>query len=247
VTIKVDLLPTERKRFEFDPMLALMLVIIAICVVLFWLWGIHLERQIASRQAEITVVDQKNEEYKSKVPVIEDLKKKNDQLRSQIFTIKNLRYDPIRYSNLLDEISMVVPKNSWLNSLSIEPQSGNTVVMSGLAVEWEGMKPIEAIASLMENLQEGHSRYFKDASLASTSMSKIADFYTAYSFQIESHYDAEKAGQIVAKPVTQPVQAPVPAPAPGGSQPSAAPVQPGPPAASPGAPPAGQKEEGVKR
>lgn len=237
MTIKVDLMPTERKRFEFDPMLALMLVVIAICVVLFWLWGIHLERQIASRQAEITVVDQKNEEYKSKVPVIEDLKKKNDQLRSQIFTIKNLRYDPLRYSNLLDEVSMVVPKNSWLSSLTIEPQSGNVVVMSGVAVDVNGMKPLEAIASLMENLQEGHSRYFKDAALSSTSMTKVEGDYIGYTFQIESHYDAEKAGHVAERSVLESVSVPQPvAPAPGRS-----------PVAPPGSAPTGAKKEGVKR
>ena len=65
-----------------------------------------------------------------------------------------------------------------------------TVTLSCQSVEYGGQKPLESIAQSMKAFQ--NSRYFKDATLSSTSSGKL-DSLTTFSFQLETHYDADAA------------------------------------------------------
>ncbi|MGV8121528.1 MAG: PilN domain-containing protein [Candidatus Xenobiia bacterium LiM19] len=196
MAIKVDLLPTERKKFGFDPVIAILIVLIALAVVVFYYFGVKLEKDIADKRGQITKVDQDIVSLQSQLPIIEKLKKENQELENQINTVKSLRYDPIRYSNLLDEISSLLPNNMWLSSLSIEPGQSK-VMMSGTAAAMPGIKPLESISGFMKSVQR--SKYFRDASLSSTSKGAVTVngvTYTSYSFGIDMTYDpkaAEKA------------------------------------------------------
>jgi len=196
MAIKVDLLPTERKRFGFDPVIAILIVLIALAVVVFYYFGVKLEKDIADKRAQITKVDQDIVSLQSQLPIIEKLKKENQELENQINTVKSLRYDPIRYSNLLDEVSSLLPKNMWLSSLSIEPGQSK-VSMSGTAAAMPGIKPLESISGFMKSVQR--SKYFKDASLSSTSKGTVTIngvTYTSYSFGIDMTYDPKAAEQV---------------------------------------------------
>lgn len=193
MTIKVDLLPTERKKFGFDPVIAFLVIIIAIFVVGFYVYGTQLDRKIEAKNGEIAQVEQKIAQLKNQLPIIEELKKENAQLQQQIDTVKSLRYDPIRYSNLLDEISLLIPKNVWLQSISIDPAT-NLVSMSGTAMQMPGVRPLESIAGFMKSLQK--SRFYRDATLANTSRGTVKtaeEEIVTYGFQIESHYDPRAA------------------------------------------------------
>jgi Tfp pilus assembly protein PilN len=196
MAIKVDLLPTERKRFGFDPVIAILIVLIALAVVVFYYFGVKLEKDIADKRAQITKVDQDIVSLQSQLPIIEKLKKENQELENQINTVKSLRYDPIRYSNLLDEVSSLLPNNMWLSSLSIEPGQSK-VSMSGTAAAMPGIKPLESISGFMKSVQR--SKYFKDASLSSTSKGTVTIngvTYTSYSFGIDMTYDPKAAEQV---------------------------------------------------
>jgi Tfp pilus assembly protein PilN len=198
MTIKVDLLPTERKKFGFDPVIGFLLLIIIIFVIGFVVYGTSLEKKIELKKQEIAEVDYKIKELEKKLPVIESLRSKNRELEQQINTIKSLVYDPIRYANLLDEVSLVLPRNIWVSTISIEPAT-SSVTFNGTSVAMQNQQPLESIGRLMKNLQK--SRYFYDATLSSTSQTRVADAYMGYTFQIETHYNPEKAAKLSEMPV----------------------------------------------
>lgn len=196
MAIKVDLLPTERKKFGFDPVIAILIVLIAASVVVFYYVGVKFESDIEAKKAQIAKVDQEIQDIKHKLPRIKELKRENEELEKQINTVKSLRYDPIRYSNLLDEISYLLPKNMWVSSISIEPNQAK-VSMSGTAAELPGIKPLESIAGFMKSVQK--SRYFKGCSLGSTSRGKVmvgGNEYSSYSFSVDMTYDPKAAEQV---------------------------------------------------
>jgi Tfp pilus assembly protein PilN len=185
MTIKVDLLPTERRRLGFDPLIGFLILVIAIFTVGFWLMSARLDGDIRSKKALIADVENKIKDLESKLPIIDELKKKNAELEAQIQTIKSLVYDPLRYSNLLDELALIMPKNIWLSSLSIEP-GNNTITFNGTVVGLKDGRPLTSLAMLIRNFQS--SRYFKDASLSSASQTNL-EGVIGYSFQIETRYD----------------------------------------------------------
>jgi len=214
MTIKVDLLPTEKKGFGLDPVLIFLLVIVLACVVLFYLYSAWLENDIAKKRDEVRTWDQKINDAKTDLPKITKMKEDNQRLRTQIDVIKNLSNDPVRYGNLLFELGQIVPNNVWLSSINIDTGT-YSVTMAGTA---QGDRPLETIAEFMRRLQN-KSRYYKDAILSSTNQAG-----GGYTFQLEAHYDAMKstkpwdqvqpggaAGTIPSQPTTTTPTAPQPA------------------------------------
>jgi Tfp pilus assembly protein PilN len=195
MAIKVDLLPTERKKFGFDPVIAILIVLIAASVVVFYYVGVKFDADIEAKKGEIAKIEANIQDIKHKLPKIKELKQENAELEKQINTVKSLRYDPIRYSNLLDEISSLLPRNIWVSNITIEP--GQTKVsMSGTAAEVPGVRPLESIAGFMKNAQK--SRYFRGCSLASTSRGKAninGVQYNSFSFSVDLTYDPKAAEQ----------------------------------------------------
>jgi len=189
MTIKVDLLPTERKRIGFDPIMGILLLVVLVFAVGFWVYGTKLQNDIESRKGEIVQYESKIKEMESKLPLIEELRTKNTALQNQIDTVKSLVYDPIRYANLLREIPQIMPDNIWISSLTIEPGT-HTVNFSGVSVNYKGNRPLSSVATLMTNLQK--SKYFLDATLASANRTEVSGA-TGYSFAIETHYDPDVA------------------------------------------------------
>ncbi|MDQ7825787.1 MAG: PilN domain-containing protein [Candidatus Eremiobacteraeota bacterium] len=195
MAIKVDLLPTERKKFGFDPVIAIMIVLIAASVVVFYYFGIKLDKDIEVKRQEITRVEQDIQGLQSQLPIIDKLKKENQDIETQINTVKSLRYDPIRYSNLLDELSTLMPSNMWVSSISIEPGQAK-VALSGTATEMPGIRPLESISGFMKNVQK--SKYFRGATLSSTSRGTTSvngTSYVSYSWGIDLTYDPKAAEQ----------------------------------------------------
>lgn len=219
MTIKVDLLPTEKKRFGIDPVWIVLVLVIILCTVVFFVYGKSLETNIQNKEQEVHKVEAEINDYRGKLPGIAKIKTENEKLSSQIETIKGLKNDPVRYANLLWEIAEILPSNVWVNSINIEPTQ-QAVTLTGTAIEYEGQKPLVAIAETMRAFQ--NSRYFKDATLSSTSTGKF-ESYTSFSFQLETHYDqsaALKSPDQIA-PRTSPSAAPSGAPASPAAQPDA--------------------------
>jgi Tfp pilus assembly protein PilN len=130
MTIKVNLLPTERKRFTFDPLVAVLFVLVcAVLVVCMW-YGSSLKSQVDDAKQQISALEDEIKKTEQSLPVIEEIRGQIARLKGEIKIIKSLKYDPVRYGNLLTEVGKVLPDNVWLTSLSVEP-STTTAVMSG--------------------------------------------------------------------------------------------------------------------
>jgi len=220
MTIKVDLLPTEKKGFRIDPMVIILLLLIIAANVGFAFYGQQLTTKIEEKQAEVKRVQDEKKQIEASLPVIEERRARIHKLQEQIDVIKSLVHDPVRYANLLQEVAYVLPPNVYLSSLSIEPGS-SSVSMSGSAAEVQGRLPLATVAQLMKNLNE--SKYFSDATLASTAQGST-DGGPGFTFQLTVHYDPQAAAQLPPTGVDTP--APTETPAPGTEATPSAPATP---------------------
>ena len=122
MAIKVDLLPTERKKFGFDIVIALMILLIAASAVGCVWWGNKLEEKASNKQKEVQTLQAQLKEAEAGLGNITGLRKKVSDLKANINTVKTLKLDPVRYSNLLDELSSLLPNNMWVSSISVDTQ-----------------------------------------------------------------------------------------------------------------------------
>ncbi len=191
MTIKVDLLPTEKKSFAIDPALIFMVLLIIAsafgCVyVTNWYDG-----QIEAKEQEIEAVNQKIKEVEAQLPRIEETKNRIAGIKREIKMIRSLVYDPLRYANLLQEVAILLPDNVWIDKLDIDPRT-NKVSFSGVAAEYDNRLPLATIAQLMRNFND--SAYFRTSTLASTTETKVEpDDTRAFTFSLDVTYDPEKA------------------------------------------------------
>ena len=193
MAIKVDLLTTERKKFGFDIVIALMILLIAGSAVGCVWWGQQLEEKANKKQEEVKALQAQLKTAEDGLGNIAGLRKKVSDLKANINTVKTLKLDPVRYSNLLDELSSLLPNNMWVSSISVDTQR-HTLTMSGLAAEQPGVRPVESISGFMKSVAK--SKYFKNATISSTTRGSITvakNNYTSYSFNIELEYDPDKA------------------------------------------------------
>lgn len=190
MTIKVNLLPTERKRITFDPLLGFLMVVVFLCTVGFVLYGSMLQSDIEKKEEEISNTEHEIKQIEQSLPVIDDLKSQIAKLEDEIRVIESLVYDPVRYGNLLAEVSRVLPDNVYLSSLTVEP-STTSVMISGTAKNTGNAAPLASIAGLMKRISD--SSILKDASLASTAQTGNEDEGFGFNFSIEAHYDADAA------------------------------------------------------
>ena len=195
MTIKVDLLPTERKRFTFDPMLGFLAVIVIICTVGFVIYGSKLQSNIETEKQEVVGIEAEIKDIENSLPQIEDLKADIAKIKAEIKVIEGLVYDPVRYGNLLAEVGRVLPANVWVDSLAIEPGT-RSITMSGTAAQMGANHPLATISSLLEKIHQ--SKIFNDASLGSTGQVKLLDGnLIGFTFQIEARYDPDQAAGLV--------------------------------------------------
>ena len=193
MAMKLDLLPTERKKFGFDIVIALMFVLIAVSGIGFYLYGNKLKEDADAKKLEVAGIQKKIEDEKKDLGDIEGLRTKLRDLQANIETVKTLKLDPVRYSNLLDELSSLLPNNMWVSNISIDTQK-NTLSLTGVAAEQPGIRPVESISGFMKSVSR--SKYFKRAVISSTTRGTVdvgPNKYTSYSWNIELEYDKDKA------------------------------------------------------
>lgn len=200
MTIKVNLLPTERKRFTFDPLVAVLFVLVCAALVGCIMYGSKLQSEVDKGTSEIARLNDEIKKTEQSLPVIDEIKSQIAKLKGEIKVITSLKYDPVRYANLLSEVGKVLPENVWLTSLSVEP-STNSVTMSGVAAHRPGKAPLATIAEFMQKMDQ--SAIFTESSLSSTSQTQI-NSGIGFTFQIEAHYDADIAAGIAEKTAEKP-------------------------------------------
>ena len=64
MAMKLDLLPTERKKFGFDIVIALMIVLIAVAGIGFYLYGDKLQKDAEAKKIEVAGIQKKIEDEK---------------------------------------------------------------------------------------------------------------------------------------------------------------------------------------
>lgn len=226
MTIKVDLLPTEKKRFGLDPLVIVLFLFVVLATVAMFMFSKNLENQISLKRNAIAEVEKQIKDLEAQLPVLEERQNRIRKLKEQIQIIKTLVYDPVRYANLLTQITMALPDNVFLESLTIDP-SKTQVNMNGKAAEVGGTLPLATISQLMKNLND--TEYFRGASLSSATRDKGTDGVPSFDFTIDVSYDSQAAADPKKKPMppgsTPPAATPSPAPGTGTEQPGT-PAQP---------------------
>lgn len=191
MTIKVDLLPTEKKSFGIDPAMIVMFLLIIGAAAAMLLYSQSLNTKIEAENARIEQINQEIKQIETKLPRVEEMKNRIVSLKREIKMIKSLVHDPLRYANLLQEVAILLPENVFLDSLSIDPRA-RQVKMSGSAAEVAGRLPLATVAQLMRNFND--SAYFRSSTLSSTTEATIEpDDTRAFTFSLNINYDEEKA------------------------------------------------------
>ena len=180
-TIKVDLLPREKRAFRLDPMVLVLLFLVAGSSACFASYGQHLQQSVQGQKNVISQADEQIKQLKASLPIIEERRARVSKLQEQIRLIHSLSKDSLRYANLLRRVAGLLPPNIFLTSLSVEP-TNLTVTVAGTVQEVPGRLPLATLSQLMKRLHEAH---FSDANLSSASHTGN----TAFSFQLQFRYD----------------------------------------------------------
>lgn len=180
MTIKVDLLPTERRGFQIDPLVIVLFVFVVATSGAFYYYGQTLEQQIQKIQADQKIVEDEIKQCETAKQAITKEKDKLAKLERQFQLVKSLMHDPLKYANLLTEVGSLLPDTVFIDNLSIEPNG--TISLSGTAA---GQLPLSIIAATMKNFNE--SVYFDGTTLQNASRKELQDVFT---FSMAIHYDA---------------------------------------------------------
>jgi len=186
MTIKVDLLPTEKRGFQIDPLVIVLVVFVLATSGAFYYYGQTLEQQIKKLEDERVTVEAKIKECETAKKAIEKERERLAKLEQQFQLVKNLMHDPLKYANLLSEVGALLPDTVFIDSLNIEPAS-NSVSFQGTA---QGVLPLAVIAATMKNINE--SAYFDGAALQTASR-KGGEGVDSFTFGLNIHFDATAA------------------------------------------------------
>lgn len=181
MTIKVDLLPTEKRGFQIDPLVIVLFVFVVATSGAFYYYGQTLEQQIKKIDDDRVVVEGEIKRCETAKKAIEMEKQKLDKLKQQFQLVKSLMHDPLKYANLMSEIGALLPDTVFIDNLNIEP-GANTMSFSGTA---SGALPLSIIAATMKNLNE--SAYFDGTTLQTAS--RKGDGRDVFSFGMTIHFD----------------------------------------------------------
>lgn len=189
MTIQVDLLPSEKKGMGFDPAYIFIPAILIVVGLLCMMWSNSIKENIAQTKNDIEIVKKETEKLSAQLKKIDILNREKASLQRQLKLIQGLVNDPLRYANLLQEISVILPGNVWIGNLSIDP-GANSVSIKGNAAEAGGHLPLNTVAQLLRDIND--SDYFNNATLSST-QEQDKDGLRSFDFQIGLQYDPNTA------------------------------------------------------
>lgn len=217
MSLKVDLKSQESRRgFSVDLGWILVAVFLFISLIVYYAAGVRLSGVVNDRKKELQSWQEKVAGFSGIQGKLDALKTEIASIQAQITHLRELRYDPLRYSILLVRLSKLLPQNLWLVSLSIEPSS-NQLTFSGSALEQAGHPPLASLAQFLRNLQNDPDHYFSDIVLqGTTSTGKTGNLWT-YNLTAKYNIPLIQTGSTATPPPPPPpTQAP---PSPGGKNP----------------------------
>lgn len=186
MTIKVDLLPTEKRGFQIDPLVIVLFVFVVATSGAFYYYGQTLEQQIKKIDEQRVGVEAEIKQCETAKKAIEKEREKLAKLEQQFQLVKSLMHDPLKYANLMSEVGSLLPDSVYIDNLNIDP-GPNTISFSGTAA---GALPLSIVAATMKNFNE--SAYFDGTVLQSCSR-KGTNNEDIFAFSMTIHFDPNAA------------------------------------------------------
>jgi len=186
MTIKVDLLPTEKRGFQIDPLVIVLFVFVVATSGAFYYYGQTLEQQIKKIDEQRVVVEAEIKQCETAKKAIEKEREKLAKLEQQFQLVKSLMHDPLKYANLMSEVGSLLPDSVYIDNLNIDP-GPNNISFSGTA---SGALPLSIVAATMKNFNE--SAYF-DGTVLQSCTRKGKDNEDSFSFAMTIHFDPNAA------------------------------------------------------
>ena len=185
MTIKVDLLPTEKRGFQIDPLVIVLFVFVVATSGAFYYYGQTLEQQIKKIDEQRVGVEAEIKQCETAKKAIEKEREKLAKLDQQFQLVKSLMHDPLKYANLMSEVGSLLPDSVYIDNLNIDP-GPNTISFAGTA---SGALPLSIVAATMKNFNE--SAYFDGTVLQSCSRKGGTE--DVFSFSMTIHFDPNAA------------------------------------------------------
>ncbi|MBX3168007.1 MAG: PilN domain-containing protein [Candidatus Eremiobacteraeota bacterium] len=185
MTIKVDLLPTEKRGFQIDPLVIVLFVFVVATSGAFYYYGQTLEQQIKKIDEQRVGVEAEIKQCETAKKAIEKEREKLAKLEQQFQLVKSLMHDPLKYANLMSEVGSLLPDSVYIDNLNIDP-GPNTISFSGTAA---GALPLSIVAATMKNFNE--SAYFDGTVLQSCS--RKGNTEDVFTFSMTIHFDPNAA------------------------------------------------------
>lgn len=179
MSLKVDLKTQETRRgISFDYGWIFVVVFLLVAFVVYYIQGLRLQSVVEDRKRELQTWKDKVAGFSGIQGKLEDLRSQIGSIQTQITHLRELRYDPLRYSILLVRLSKLLPKNLWLSTLSIEPAQSQ-LTLAGTSLQLAGQPPLASLAEFLRNLQNDKENYFSEIVLQGTTASgKTGNLWT---------------------------------------------------------------------
>ncbi|MBM4136576.1 MAG: hypothetical protein FJ241_07065 [Nitrospira sp.] len=132
--IKINLLPIARKRRKKPKPVPSFIIIMTITTVVVAVIMAYLvfffNSQLAAKKAQFAANERKIAELKEKIAAVENFEKLNKSIQQKKEIIEQLRKNQSIPVKLLDEISNLLPKGVWLQTMTV---SGESIDVEGYA------------------------------------------------------------------------------------------------------------------
>jgi Tfp pilus assembly protein PilN len=185
--LRVDLKSKEQKQgISFDFGWIFVIIIVILSGIICYFYGQSMKGKIVHEQKALQSWNSKIRGYNGIKGKLASLSSQISVIKTKIDRLRELRYDPLRYSLLLVKLADDIPKNVWINNLSIEPSSSQ-ITLAGSSLDESGRPPLASIADLIMNLQNDTQNYFSNVQLQGTSASgKNGNIWT---FNLRANYN----------------------------------------------------------
>ncbi len=162
--IRINLLPrAPRRRISGRPLLEIGVPLLVFLVLV--VWYLALNNQVTGIQRDITDTNKKIDELRPVVAQVDELKKRIEEARRKEELLDQLLSLQLPASAILANIRVLVPKDVWLNTLSVPDTRSFT--LDGFALSYV------AVARLLDNLES--ARLFEGLDLATAEREKIGE------------------------------------------------------------------------
>jgi Tfp pilus assembly protein PilN len=192
VSVKVDLKSKEvRQGFSFDFGWIFVVLAVVLGFVVFYVIGLNMDSMRVAKEKQLQDLQQKIAGFQGIQGQLSNIQGDINAIIQQINKLRELRYDPLRYSVLLTRLSQLVPSNVWLSNLDIDPTK-NQISLSATAEGEPGHPPLASIADFIMNLQDDKDNYFSNVVLQSTtsqSGGSSGQISNLWNFSLQANYN----------------------------------------------------------